>query len=161
MAGEFDDAGREYQAKEEPAEQPENDARRFRFRSPGERMKRGEKDGEDAGFQEKGIPLKAEEILAGDGEREIESVEQNEGGELRDADDDEDRGDDSGDAEEVEECVTRVQPAESRELRESVGAEDLAGDLEEVADGEDAGGADEAVDLGVEGGECEEVDEAE
>src|SRR3974390_2893990 len=76
-ADEFDGTGFEHKLKQEPAQQPEHQARRRRFtRQSRTHLERRKKDRKKADLQQENVPLEAQELTTDRRERKINQPEQ-------------------------------------------------------------------------------------
>ena len=163
IAGEqLDDAGFEVDAEPLPQEKEKGRARRRGLDSPaGPEPARGEKEGEEAGFEEHAVGLVAGEI-AGGGDKGEEANEAEEETEARpDVEEGDDRGDEADPDDDHHGVGARGEPEESRGVPESRRASLARYGGKEVLRGEDAVGADEAFDLEIEGEKGGEVNSGE
>ena len=102
-AREFDHAGTEHQAEQQPHHQEAGDARRIsRAETPAQR---GEKERKKSRLEEKQIPLKAVKILPCDGERKIGAPKKNQSGHGHESREHERRDGRPGDAQSTQDGV--------------------------------------------------------
>ena len=164
-AEEFDGAGEQHQAEEQPDQEQAGETGRFVRRGVPEwdETPGGEKNGEEGGFEEERVPLEVEKNLAGAAEGEVTGPESEEGGGGGDAGEEEERESDAGGAEGGE-CggAGADEPAERRELVAGFGGAELAEHgVEERLRRKQAVRSDQAGELGPRGGERNEVDDGE
>src|ERR1044072_1528930 len=95
---------------------------------------RREKDREKTGLEQKHIPLKTQERLARDGQRQIRSEEQNQRDHRPETEQEQDRHDGACATKKVQESITRVEPAKSGQKDQSLVTEMLTRGRQVVGD---------------------------
>ena len=118
------------------------------------------KNREEARFQQKNVPLKTEEILARDGEREIEKEKRNGGNSGCDPKHEQERKNNSAAAEEVKKSIAGTEPAQGGQKPKCPVANVSTRERQMIADRQNSARADQAVDLGPERNESDEIHQA-
>ena len=156
-ARELDPARREHETEEKPAQQEEGDRGRREAASESPATRRHEEDREKAHLEQQVVPLELQEHLAGNRERKIEKPGRGRARGGREADDEEDRRENSGAAEQMQERVARREPAEGRQKPVTLRSRLRAHPVEKLTDRENPARADEPVHLHPERDERREV----
>src|SRR6266496_3044677 len=105
-AGDLHNARHHHQLEKKQLLQKERGARDWRFPSAfWPKLPRREEDRQEAGFQQQNIPLKAEERLPGDRERQVKNEQRDKRNEGNDSGDEEQRQNNTAAAEEMEKGV--------------------------------------------------------
>ena len=161
-AEEFDKAGAEHEAKDkEPDGHAEEKGRDIATGGGGEEARFFQEDDEEAGFEEEGVPLEGEEVLADVDEGKPAEPGEGGGDGAEEAEGEKGRGEEAGEGDEVEGGVGGAEdPGEGGQGPGGTGAEGLGGAGEEVFGRQDAIGADKAGDLKEKGKEGKEVGES-
>src|SRR4029453_1955386 len=120
-----------------------------------------QEDGEESGFEQQDIPLKAEERLPHDAERKIGCEKQDEAENGRDAGNEEQGENRTGAAEKMQERVARIEPEEGREGEVTLPAELRVRRRQQLRHRRQTPGADQSVHLYPEREKRDQIDQAE
>ncbi len=148
----------EDQAEEQPAQQPEGHRRGPGHGDGGREARRREKDRQQPGLEQQVVPLEAQEVASHGDEGEVDRPQSRESRRLEPSGDHQQRAGHAGRVLSVEEGVARVEPAQGGQAPVALGAELIGDRVEEGLHRQDAAAADEAVDLGPQGDDGDQVD---
>ena len=147
-AQQFDRAGHEHQPEQQPATEPDHSRRRRRFqRKFRQPLARRQKDREEAGFQQQGVPLEAEKVAANRRKRKVNGPKESQVEDRRNPNDEQQRKDDTRGALELQKTIAGIEPAQGRQPPVAFRAEWPAGSRQAICHGQYPIMANQTVDL--------------